>query len=142
LRDATRWLLQLDLRPGDVVLSAGDVAAPPCRPALRYLGGADGLFAAAADIRATLLLAPAVMLAEASFRPPSGRAALAPLRQAVALGGPLAPAASARLAAWVKPDLVLLALAGGTAWGDPLAPIGLLGMAPPPPRAALGHALG
>ncbi len=121
-------LLHLDLRPDDIVLLAG-VSAAAWLPAL-----ADGtrliladapaarLLPLAAETGATVLAAPAGQIAEAAFPRPD-RPHLAALRSLVALGGPMAPEARARVYAWIKPDVMLLATTGDRLWGNPLSPV-------------------
>lgn len=121
-------LLHLDLRPDDVVLLAG-LPAGAWLPALTdgtrlILAGTTParLLPLAAETRATVLAAPAGWIAAAAF-PRSHRPDLAALRSLVALGGPMAPAARARVYAWIKPDVMLLARAGDRFWGNPLSPV-------------------
>jgi hypothetical protein len=121
-------LLHADLRPDDVVLLAG-LPAAGWLPALSdgtRLVLADPvpgrLLALAAETGATVLAAPAGRIAAAAF-PRRDRAGLARLRTVVAVGGPMAPEARARVFAWVKADLMLLAAAGARLWGDPLSPV-------------------
>ncbi len=121
-------LLHADLRPDDIVLLAG-VPPDAWLPAL-----ADGttlivatttparLLPLAAETGATVLAAPAGWIAEAAFPRPD-RPQLAALRSVIALGGPMAPAARARVYAWIKPDVMLLAQAGDRWWGNPLSPV-------------------
>ena len=135
--------LHADLRPDDRLLLAGAPpgAAPWC--AARRLGtevllggtGPGDLLAAAAAAGATVLVAPTSWLAEAAF-PRVSRPDLSALRSVVALGGPMAPEARARVYAWIKADVMLLARAGATAWGNPLSPV----LRRPPPEPALFEA--
>ena len=139
--------LHADLRPDDRLLVAGLAAdAPPWPlpwPLARRLGTTvlhaalppRGLLAAAAAERATVLAAPAAWLADAAFPHPA-RPDLAPLRTLIALGGPMAPEARARVHAWIKADVLLLADAGGTVWGNPLSPV----LRRPPAEPALFNA--
>ena len=121
-------LLHADLRPDDIVLLAG-VPANAWLPALT--DGTTLIVAAttparllplAAETGATVLAAPAGWIAEAAFPRPD-RPHLAALRSVIALGGPMAPAARARVYAWVKSDVMLLAQAGDRWWGNPLSPV-------------------
>ncbi len=121
-------LLHADLRPDDIVLLAG-VPPDAWLPALT-----DGttlivatttparLLPLAAETGTTVLAAPAGWIAEAAFPRPD-RPHLAALRSVIALGGPMAPAARARVYAWIKPDVMLLAQAGDHWWGNPLSPV-------------------
>ncbi len=121
-------LLHADLRPDDIVLLAG-VPVDAWLPALT-----DGttlivatttparLLPLAAETGATVLAAPAGWIAEAAFPRPD-RPHLAALRSVIALGGPMAPTARARVYAWVKSDVMLLAQAGDRWWGNPLSPV-------------------
>lgn len=135
--------LHADLRPDDrLVLAGAPPGAAPWWAARRLgtevLGGGTGpgdLLAAAAAARATVLVGPASWLAEAAF-PRAPRPDLSALRSIVALGGPMAPEARARVYAWIKADVMLLARAGGTAWGNPLSPV----LRRPPPEPALFEA--
>ena len=132
--------LHADLRPDDRLLLAGVAPDAPPWPLARRLGTtvrhADtpprGLLAAAAAHRATVLATPAAWLTEAAF-PRRDRPDLGPLRVLLALGGPMAPEARARVHAWIKADAMLLADAGGTVWGNPLSPV----LRHPPPEPAL-----
>ena len=89
--------------------------------------------ATAAEEQATVLVAPAQLLAEAAFQRARSRPNLATLRTIVATGGPLSPEGRARIYTWIKSDLMLLARTGDTAWGNPLEPV----LARPPATAAL-----
>jgi acyl-coenzyme A synthetase/AMP-(fatty) acid ligase len=139
-------LLHADLRPDDRVL----VAAGPPWPwllARRYrtqvvLASSPPLLSRAAEEQATILVADAGMLAEAAFQRPGRRPDLSRLRCVVALGGPLAPEARARVYTWLKSDVLLLARAGHRLWGSPLDPVPsrpgppLSFFRPPPPAPA------
>ena len=119
-------LLHADLRPDDRVLVSG--GAWPWLAALLngstlILGPPEGLLPAAAEERATVLIAPAAALAQAAFRRPGRRPDLAALRSIVATGGPLSPEGRARIYTWIKPGVMLLARSGDTLWGNPLEPI-------------------
>ncbi|MDE2580547.1 MAG: hypothetical protein KGL52_02840 [Rhodospirillales bacterium] len=121
-------LLHADLRPDDVVLLAGLPAIgwlPALGDGTRLIvaeGGPANLLGLAAATGATVLAAPAGWIAEAAFarRP---RPDLAGLRIVLAEGGPMAPAARARVYAWIKADVMLLARAGARRWGNPLSPV-------------------
>lgn len=112
-------LLFLDLRPDDSVLAVTPFAglpatAPPPTPA--------ALLPAAADHSATILIAPARLLAEATGPAPV-RSDHTALRTLLAIGGPMSPPARARIYSNVKSDVLLLAAAGDRVWGDPLSPV-------------------
>jgi hypothetical protein len=121
-------LLHTDLRPDDRVLVAGCPAWPwlaglPQVAALMLAAASPGeLLTTAADHSASVLVAPATMLAEAAFQRPGRRPNLAALRSIIATGGPLSPEARLRVYTWIKPDLMLLARNGETFWGNPLEP--------------------
>jgi hypothetical protein len=122
-------LLHQDIRPDDRVL----VAANPSWPALAallegttvifYSGRPDRLLAAVAEEQASMLVAPAAWLADLSFQRSVNRPDLRALRSIVITGGPLAPEARIRVSTWIKPNLMLLARAGDTIWGNPLEPV-------------------
>jgi hypothetical protein len=76
-----------------------------------------------AEESASILVAPAQMLAEAAFQRLRHRPNLAELRTIIATGGPLSPEGRARIYTWVKPDVLLLARSGDTLWGNPLEPV-------------------
>jgi len=101
-------LLFKDLRPDDRLLAI-------------ETGEADA-FGRAARESATVLIAPAQLLAISAFPRPD-RPNLADLRTIVATGGPMSPEARRRIYTWVKADVMLLACAGGTYWGNPLEPV-------------------
>jgi len=110
-------LLFADLRPDDRLCEQG----PDCP---------DPLSRAAED-RATVLVAPAQTLTNAAFQRPV-RPNLARLRTIIATGGPMSPEARRRVYTWVKADVMLLASAGDTYWGNPLEPV----LAQPPATPA------
>ena len=111
------WLLFADLRPDDRLL---------------VLEGADtSPFDRAGDERASILIGPAQMLAASAFQRPR-RPNLANLRTIIAIGGPMSPEARRRIYTWVKADVMLLACAGNTYWGNPLEPV----LAEPPATPA------
>ena len=122
-------LLHQDVRPDDRVL----VAANPTWPSLAallegatviiYAGRPDRLLAAVAEEQASILVAPSAWLADLSFQRSVRRPDLRALRSIVITGGPLAPEARIRVATWIKPNLMLLARAGETIWGNPLEPV-------------------
>jgi hypothetical protein len=101
-------LLFADVRPDDRLFAA----EPDCPDPL----------AGAAREQATILLAPAKSLAGAAFRRTT-RPDLADLRTIIATGGPMSPEARRRIYTWVKADVMLLARAGDTYWGNPLDPV-------------------
>lgn len=142
LRQSADLLLHFDLRPDDTLLVAD---ASDWSDAARYVisvtthdtRAPGALLLAAAEISASVLVAPAAQLDRAAFRLGAGRLDLARLRLVVALGGPMPANARVRLYTWVKPDLMLLARAGDTVWGDPLSPV----LRVPRARPALGVTL-
>lgn len=101
-------LLFKDLRPDDrlLVIEAGE--ADP--------------FGRAANESASVLIAPALVLGTSAFPGPNRRN-LANLRTIIATGGPMSPEARRRIYTWVKADVMLLACAGDTYWGNPLDPV-------------------
>ena len=120
-------LLHADLRPDDRVLVVGPqwpwTAVRPAGTCV-VLAAADGktLLATAEEARATVLVAPAEVIAEAAFQR-RRRADLAALRTIIATGGPLSPEGRTRVYTWMKPDVMLLARTGDTLWGNPLEPV-------------------
>ena len=123
-------LLHADLRPDDRVL----VAAGPPWPWLLAGGYGTGvvlvspppppaLLAVAAEEQATVLVADAGVLPDAAFQRAGHWPDLSRLRCVVALGGPLAPEARARVYTSLKSDVLLLARAGDRLWGSPLDPV-------------------
>jgi hypothetical protein len=141
LRQDADLLLHLDLRPDDTLLVADASDWSGAARHVTSIGKHDGtpgtLLHAAAEVGASVLIAPVALLDRVAFRLGAGRLDLARLRLAVALGGPMSANARVRLYTWVKPDLVLLARAGDTVWGDPLSPV----LRVPPARPALGITL-
>ncbi len=141
LREAAGLLLHLDLRPDDMLLVAGASDWPGATRHVaslgRHAGAPENLLHAAADTGASVLVAPAARLDRVAFRLGAGRHDLSRLRLVVALGGPMAANVRVRFYTWVKPDLMLLARAGDTLWGDPLSPV----LRTPPAQPALGVAL-
>jgi hypothetical protein len=121
-------LLYQDIRPDDSLLVAGNPSWPSLAALLQgtrivvHAGRPDTLLPMAADEQATIILAPANWLADGSFQR-ARRPNLSKLRAIVATGGPLAPEARIRVATWIKPNLMLLARAGETVWGNPLEPV-------------------
>ncbi|MBW4093768.1 MAG: hypothetical protein HIU82_22150 [Proteobacteria bacterium] len=121
-------LLHADLRPDDVVLLAGlppDAWLPALTSGTTLIVSTTtpaALLPLAAETGATVLAAPAGWIAAAAFPRPD-RLHLAALRSVIALGGPMAPASRARVYAWIKPDVMLLAQAGDRWWGNPLSPV-------------------
>ncbi|MBV8615182.1 MAG: hypothetical protein JOY66_15655 [Acetobacteraceae bacterium] len=130
VRPCAEVLLHADLRPDDRVL----VAAGPSWPwqlALRYRTQVvlarpltpSALMPRAAEEQASVLVADAGTLPDAAFQRAGRRLDLARLRCVIALGGPLAPEARARVYTWLKSDVLLLARAGDRLWGSPLDPV-------------------
>jgi hypothetical protein len=101
-------LLFADLRPDDRLLVV--------------TSGATDLLDQAAEASASVLVAPAQVIAEAAFQRPQ-RPDLSALRTIIAMGGPMSPEARRRIYAWVKADVMLLARSGDTFWGNPLEPV-------------------
>jgi hypothetical protein len=128
VRPLADLLLHADIRPDDRLLTVG-----PAWPWLVALlqgtaltlaaAPANAVLSVAADERATVLIAPAQLLAEAAFQRARKRPDLAALRTIVATGGPLSPEGRRRIYTWVKSDLMLLARTGDTLWGNPLEPV-------------------
>ncbi len=142
VRQAASVLLHLDVRPDDRVLIAGEAdnlaaVMPATTAILRYRGVPEALLQAAGEQKASVVIAPAGVLARATFRRVGQRDVLAPLRLIVSLGDKLAPMLRTRIYTWVKQDVMLLAQAGDTIWGDPLSPV----LRAPPPQPALGARL-
>jgi len=128
IKPVTDVLLHADLRPDDRVVVIG-----PTWPWLAALlqgttvvlaaSTAATLLPLAAEERASVLVAPAQMLAEAAFQRPRRRPEIGNLRTIIATGGPLSPEGRRRTYTWVKSDLMLLARTGDTVWGNPLEPV-------------------
>jgi hypothetical protein len=141
LRHDAGLLLHLDLRPDDALLVADasdwSGAARYVRSVAKHEGAPGALLHDAAKIGASVLIASAAQLDRVAFRLGAGRHDLARLRAVVALGGPMPANARVRLYTWVKSDLMLLARAGDTVWGDPLSPV----LRTPPAQPALGLTL-
>lgn len=118
-----RALLHADLRPDDSVCHsvACDLSQVTRAPFVSIAPGR--LLADAADRAATVLVADAATLAAAAVRQPGPRPDLSRLRLVLALGSPMTAEARARLYAWVKPDVLVLAQAGALMWGSPLDPV-------------------
>ena len=122
-------LLHQDIRPDDRVLVAANPSWPVLAALLEgatlifYAGRPEKLLAAVAEERASILVAPASWLADLSFQRRVPRPDLRALRSIVITGGPLAPEARIRVYTWIKPNLMLLARAGDTIWGNPLEPV-------------------
>lgn len=116
-RELAEFLLHADIRPDDRLLVQGpwivqpDVSISPA-----------SLFVATAERHASILVAPALILAEAAFQR-SRHPDLSALRTIIATGGPMSPEARRRIYTWVKADVMLLARNGGTFWGNPLEPV-------------------
>jgi hypothetical protein len=126
IRPLAEILLHADVRPDDRLLVAG----PPWPWLAALFEGASitladpiNLMEAAADARASILVAPAQTLSEAAFQRPGRRPSLGSLRTIIATGGPLSPEGRRRIYTWIKPDLMLLARTGDTLWGNPLEPV-------------------
>ncbi len=119
-------LLHTDVRPDDRLLVNG--AAWPWLAALLegttiILDQAGDLLGSAEEEGATILVAPAHLVASAAHLRPGRRHQLAGLRTIVATGGPLSPEGRRRVYTWVKSDVMLLARSGNTFWGNPLEPV-------------------
>jgi hypothetical protein len=129
IRPLAELLLHADLRPDDRLLAVGSPAWPWLAALLEgttvILAAATPatLLATAADEAATVLVAPAQTLANAAFQRARRRPHLARLRAVIATGGPLSPEGRTRIYTWIKSDLMLLARAGDTFWGNPLEPV-------------------
>jgi hypothetical protein len=128
IRPLAELLLHADLRPDDRLMVVG--AAWPWLAVLLegttiILSAASpgAVLATAAEERATALVAPAQVLAEAAFQRARRRPHLAHLRTIVATGGPLSPEGRRRVYTWIKSDVLLLARTGDTFWGNPLEPV-------------------
>jgi hypothetical protein len=129
IRPLAELLLHADIRPDDRLL----VADGPTWPWLASLlegttvilaaPSADTLLTAAADEAATIVVAPARILADAAFQRARRRPDLARLRTIIASGGPLSPEGRTRIYTWIKPALMLLGRTGDTLWGNPLGPV-------------------
>jgi hypothetical protein len=85
----------------------------------------------AAEMSASVLIAPARAIAEATF-PRQRRLDLSELRTIIATGAPMSPEARRRIYTWVKADVMLLARSSDTFWGNPLEPV----LAQPPATPA------
>jgi hypothetical protein len=129
IRPLAELLLHADLRPDDRLLVVGSapwpwiVALLEGTSVILAAGAPDTLLATAAEERATVLVAPAQILAEAAFQRARRRPDLATLRTIIATGGPLSPEGRTRIYTWIKSDLLLLARTGDTFWGNPLEPV-------------------
>jgi hypothetical protein len=129
IRPLAELLLHADLRPDDRLLVVGSapwpwiVALLEGTSVILAAGAPDTLLATAAEERATVLVAPAQILAEAAFQRARRRPDLATLRTIIATGGPLSPEGRTRIYTWIKSDLMLLARTGDTFWGNPLEPV-------------------
>ena len=110
-------LLFADVRPDDRLVVADAAETAP--------------FDRAGNEHASVLIAPAQVLAASAFQRPN-RPNLANLRTIIATGGPMSPEARRRIYTWVKADVMLLACAGNTYWGNPLEPV----LAEPPATPA------
>jgi hypothetical protein len=111
------WLLFGDLRPDDRLVAVDGAETRP--------------FDRAGDERASVLIAPARVLAASAFQQPR-RSQLANLRTIIATGAPMSPEERRRIYAWVKADVMLLGCAGNRYWGNPLEPV----LAAPPATPA------
>jgi acetoacetyl-CoA synthetase len=128
IRPLAELLLHADLRPDDRLLVIGSawpwLAALLERTTVILAAATPAtLLAVAAEEGATVLVAPAQVLAEAAFQRARRRPILANLRTIVATGGPLSPEGRTRIYTWIKSDLMLLARTGDTLWGNPLEPV-------------------
>ena len=129
IRPLADLLLHADLRPDDRLLVVGSPAWPWLAALLEgttvilAAATASTLLTTAADEAATILVAPAQLLAEAAFQRARHRPNLANLRSIIATGGPLSPEGRTRIYTWIKSDLMLLARSGDTLWGNPLEPV-------------------
>ena len=129
IRPLAEVLLHADLRPDDRVLVA---ACPPWPWLIALRHGTEivlatspppALPAIAAEEAASVLVADARALSEAAFQKAGQRPDLSCLRCIIAMGGPLAPEARARIYTWLKSDVLLLARAGDRLWGSALDPV-------------------
>jgi hypothetical protein len=121
-------LLHADLRTDDRLLVVGPswpwLASLMDGTAIVFVAATPAtLLATAAAERASVLVAPAQLLAESAFQRPRRRPDLDQLRTIIATGGPLSPEGRRRIYTWVKADLMLLARTGDTVWGNPLEPV-------------------
>jgi hypothetical protein len=129
IRALAELLLHSDVRPDDRLLIANN----PVWPWLAaLLEGArvilatttpTHMLAISAEEAATILIAPAQTLTEATFPRPRDRPDLGRLRTIIATGGPLSPEGRRRIYTWLKADLLLLARSGDVFWGNPLEPV-------------------
>jgi len=143
IRPLADVLLHADVRPDDRLLVIGPKwpwLAALLEGTIIVLSAAHDALTSAADEGASVLVAPANILAEAAFPRRGARPDLAGLRTIVVTGGPLSPEARRRVYTWIKPDVMLLARAGDTYWGNPLEPVLALPCATPafvtPPASA------
>jgi hypothetical protein len=127
IRPLADTLLHADVRPDDRLLVFGPAwpwrAAEFQGAAVVIIPNPVDLLTTAAKERATVLIAPATILAEVAFQSPRRRPDLATLRTIIATGGPLSPEGRRRIYTWLKSDLMLLARTGDTLWGNPLEPV-------------------
>jgi hypothetical protein len=129
IRPLADLLLHADIRPDDRVLVIGAAAWPWLAALLEgatvILASptASALLAIAGEEAASVLVAPAPLIAEAAFQRARRRPNLAGLRGVIATGGPLSPEGRARVYTWIRSDLMLLARSGDTLWGNPLEPV-------------------
>jgi len=126
LRPLADALLHADLRPDDRVVVVGGHwpwLASLLQGTTIILAPPAALLVTAADQRATVIIAPAAVVADAAFKRPGCRPELASLRTILATGGPLSPEQRMRVYTWIKSDLMLLARTGDTLWGNPLEPV-------------------
>ena len=133
MKVAAELLLYADLRPDDRLLVLGP--SWPWTEArtehVRIIAAGDPLTAAATE-HASVLVAPERELAAAAFQRPGQRPDLSALRSIIATGGPMSPEARRRIYTWAKADVLLLARAGDTFWGNPLEAV----LAAPPATPA------
>jgi hypothetical protein len=129
IRPVAELLLHSDLRPDDRLLVANNSVWPwlaaLLEGALVILATTTPalMLAISAAEAATILVAPAQALTEATFPRPRDRPDLGRLRSIIATGGPLSPEGRRRIYTWVKADVVLLARSGDAFWGNPLEPV-------------------
>ena len=125
IRPLAELLLHTDVRPDDRLLVNGEVwpwLAGLLAGTTIILAPLGDLLSTAEAERATVLVAPARILADAAHQRPR-RFQLAGLRTIVATGGPLSPEGRRRIYTWVKSDVMLLARSGNMFWGNPLEPV-------------------
>lgn len=126
LRPVADALLHADLRPDDRVLVVGGhwpwLTAMIQGTTVVMARPAD-LLSVAAEERATVIIGPAASVAQAAFRHAGERPNLSALREILVTGGPMSSEERIRVYTWIKSDVMLLARAGDTIWGNPLEPV-------------------